>query len=300
MPRPHIEPFDERIMDYKRMTLPGFGKGMHYKVLSMDIDSGACSLKVKFEGGYKLPPGMSYSELEMFIVSGSITYGDTNYGEGYYFLIPPGVSMPAMKVSQGAVVIMFYNYGEPSFVASDEDHPLAERYRLSIINSTEDINWMPGNRIVPSVASGCMLKLLKYDLHTEAHTFLFCMTPGFQQDNISYHDCCEEVYHIWGTSWMMQFGDVPTGGYFWRPPYINHGAFYSKHGIIAIGRTDAHLHNYFHFNPWTSPKENADRAAARFRRMKPSLYKWVRAPEGHNHFVDFEYPHYHDHDHDHD
>ena len=107
MPRPHIEPFDERIMDYKRMTLPGFGKGMHYKVLSMDIDSGACSLKVKFEGGYKLPPGMSYSELEMFIVSGSITYGDTNYGEGYYFLIPPGVSMPAMKVSQGATVIMF-------------------------------------------------------------------------------------------------------------------------------------------------------------------------------------------------
>ena len=29
MPRPHIEPFDERIMDYKRMTLPGFGKGIH-------------------------------------------------------------------------------------------------------------------------------------------------------------------------------------------------------------------------------------------------------------------------------
>ena len=119
MPRPHIEPYDERPAAYKRMTLPGFSKGMHYKVLSMDVDSGACSLKVKFEGGYKLPPGMSYSELEMFIVSGSITYGDTNYGEGHYFLIPPGVSMPAMSVSRGAVAIMFYNYGEPSFVEHD-------------------------------------------------------------------------------------------------------------------------------------------------------------------------------------
>ena len=31
MPRPHIEPYDERPTPFKRMTLPGFGKGMHYK-----------------------------------------------------------------------------------------------------------------------------------------------------------------------------------------------------------------------------------------------------------------------------
>ncbi len=111
MPRPHIEPYDERPTPFKRMTLPGFGKGMHYKMLSMDTDTGACSLLVKFESGYKLPPGMSYSELEMFVVSGSVTYGDTTYGEGYYFLIPPGVSMPQMTVKRGAKVIMFYNYG---------------------------------------------------------------------------------------------------------------------------------------------------------------------------------------------
>ena len=49
MPRPHIEPYDERPAPYKRMTLPGFSKGMHYKVLSMDTETGACSLKVKFE-----------------------------------------------------------------------------------------------------------------------------------------------------------------------------------------------------------------------------------------------------------
>lgn len=96
MPRPHIEPYDERPAPFKRMTLPGFGKGMHYKMLSMDTDTGACSLLVKFESGYKLPPGMSYSELEMFVISGAVTYGDKTYGEGYYFLIPPGVSMPEM------------------------------------------------------------------------------------------------------------------------------------------------------------------------------------------------------------
>ena len=34
---------------------------------------------------------------------------------------------------------------------------------------------------------------------------------------------------------MMQFGDLPTGGYFWRPPYINHGAFRSELGVLAFG-----------------------------------------------------------------
>jgi Domain of unknown function (DUF4437) len=135
------------------------------------------------------------------------------------------------------------------------------------------------------------LKVLRFDPKTHAMTFLYSMTPGFQQDNISYHDCAEEAYHIWGTSWMMQFGDLPTGGYFWRPPYINHGAFYSENGILGFGRTDGQLHNYFHWNPYSNPEENADRAAAQLTRHKPELHKWIIATDhNHIHFNDFEYP----------
>ena len=112
------------------------------------------------------------------------------------------------------------------------------------------------------------------------------MVPGFHQDNISYHDCAEEAYHIYGTSWMMQFGDLPTGGYFWRPPYINHGAFQSDGGVLAFGRTDGELFNHFHFNPYTEPDENEERAAARLLARKPQLYKWIVA-HGHNHPTDF-------------
>jgi hypothetical protein len=93
---------------------------------------------------------------------------------------------------------------------------------------------------------------------------------------------------------MMQFGDLPTGGYFWRPPYINHGAFASKLGILAIGRTDTQLYNHFHFNPWTNIEENRERAANRIMQWKPDLYKWINT-HGHNHPVDFEYDHGHAH-----
>jgi hypothetical protein len=193
MARPHIEPFVETNVAWKKMTLPGFGKGMRYKMLSLDTDTGACSMKVMLEPGYRQPPGMSYSEMEMFVLSGSVTVGDQVHGPGYYFFVPaaPGASSRCCT-------------------------------------STPD--------------RGAELPVLH--------------DARFKQDNISYHDSAEESYHIWGTSWMMQFGELPTGGYFWRPPYINHGSFRCKYGTIAFGRTDSILFNYFHFNPWTNPDEN--------------------------------------------
>ncbi|MDP6435858.1 MAG: DUF4437 domain-containing protein [Gammaproteobacteria bacterium] len=291
MARKHIEPFVDREVPFKKMTLPGFKKGMNYKMLSIDEDTGACTMTVRFDKGYKLPPGMSYTEYEMVIMKGSIKYGGDVCNAGYYLRVPAGVHMPAMSVPRGAEVLLMYNFAEPSFVESDEDHRLAMRDQLTIVDSYEDLQWMPtSGAIYPAVAPGCLLKILKYDPLTEALSFLYCMTPKFWQDNISYHDCAEEAYHIWGTSWMMQFGDLPTGGYFFRPPWINHGAFRSELGILAFGRTDSKLHNYFHWNPWTSPEENRERAVAQLARTKPDLFNWTLSKDGHNHPHDFENP----------
>ena len=81
---------------------------------------------------------------------------------------------------------------------------------------------------------------------------------------------------------MLQLGELPTGGYFWRPPYINHGAFASELGCIAIGRTDSKLFNHFHYNPWSTPDENEERSAARLATRDPILYKWC-VNKAHNH-----------------
>ena len=127
MARKHIEPFVDTTVPFRKMTLPGFPKGMHYKMLSIDEDTGACSMTVRFEKGYRMPPGMSYTEYEMQILKGSIKYGDDVCTAGYYLRVPAGVHMPEMYVPRGAEVILCYNFAEPSFVESDEDHPLAFR-----------------------------------------------------------------------------------------------------------------------------------------------------------------------------
>jgi hypothetical protein len=224
-------------------------------------------------------------------MTGHIEMDGQKHGPGTYLCVPAGVAMPAMKMPRGVTGLLFYNHGEPSFVESDADHALAERDKLIKVNAYDDMQWTSTN-FFPATAPGCLVKVLKFDERTQAFTFLYCMTPNFWQDNISYHDCAEEAYHIWGTSWMMQFGELPTGGYFWRPPYINHGAFQCKLGTLALGRTDSQLYNHFHFNPWTTPEENRERAGARMLAWKPDLYRWV-ATGNHNHPADFEFPHAH-------
>ncbi|CAB1369599.1 DUF4437 domain-containing protein [Denitratisoma oestradiolicum] len=319
MARPHIEPFCDRDISFKNMALPGFRQGFRYKMLSLDTDTGACTMTVQLDGGYKQPPGFSWSELELLVIEGEMNWGDKKVGKGHYFFAPAGYAMPSISTQQGCLLLMMYNTGEPSLVESDRHHPLCRVDRFHETDSYNDIPWALGNVTKPSVASGCLIKLLNYNDRSHALTFLYCMTPDFWQDNISYHDCAEESYHLWGTSWMMQFGDVPTGGYFWRPAYINHGAFASQYGCIALGRTDSKLFNHFHYNPWSTPEENQLRSAARIAQRDPELYKWI-IQYGHNHPhgpEDFEdsmlriggsrnerqdqhHDHSHDHDHAHD
>jgi hypothetical protein len=290
MARPHIEPFVDRDVGFRKLALPGFEPGIRYKTLSMDKDTGACTMTIQFDAGFSQPPGFSYSEYEMLLMEGELKVGDKTARKGAYFFVPAGVHLPQLSSTGGAQALIFYNFGPPSFQESDADHDDADRSKLKIINAYEDLDWITSARRTPGVAPGCCVKALAFDEKTGASTFLYCMVPGFWQDNISYHDCAEEAYHIWGTSFMMQFGDLPTGGYFWRPAYINHGCFKSDLGILAIGRTDGDLHNYFHHDPFSTPEENQNRSASMLARQKPALYQWILTNE-HNHLPhDFEHP----------
>lgn len=282
MSRPHIEPYCEIDQPYKRFSLKAFPKGAWYKVMSLDTATGASSLKMRFDAGFRRPPGLAFSDMELFILRGSVRIGGVTCGEGQYFFVPAGFALGAMSSPEGFEALVFWNDGLPDFRESDEHHRYALTDAFVTTNGYTDAPWITTARYQPGVATGCCVKSLRVDPLTRATTFLYSMVPAYRQDNISYHDCAEESYHIWGTSWMMQFGDIPTGGYFWRPAYINHGAFASRYGCIALGRTDSELYNYFHYDPWSTPDENTARAAAFMYRKRPQLWDWT-VEEGHNH-----------------
>ena len=159
MARPHIEPFVDRDVHFKKMPLPGFGSGMHYKMLSIDEDTGACTMTVQFDGGYQQPPALSESDMELFIMEGGLKVGEEQCGPGYYFFVPKGVAMPAFSTKNGCQGLLMYNDREPNQAESDQDDTGAERDKLIKVASYDNMPWQVPT-LFPQTASGCLLKLL--------------------------------------------------------------------------------------------------------------------------------------------
>ena len=143
MARPHIEPYVELNDPFRKFDVAGF-KGSHYKVLSLDVDTGACTLKVRFDGGYKRKPGLSYSDIEIFVLNGEIKVGKASWREGHYAFIPAGMAIEALHVPQGAEALVMFNDSEPHFEESGESHELALSEGFTSVNAYEDRPWGAG------------------------------------------------------------------------------------------------------------------------------------------------------------
>ena len=78
---------------------------------------------------------MSYSDFELFILEGRVQIGDRVYGRGHYFFIPAGIAIGEMQSADGFEALVFYNDGQPTFVESDEHHPLAMKEAFVSVNA---------------------------------------------------------------------------------------------------------------------------------------------------------------------
>ena len=275
MGRPHIEPLIDTDVTQKTLTLPGWRPGISYRTLSVDTENGACTQIVEFAGGFKQPAGFSTSEWELFILDGSLEIGGEKYTRDHYLFVPAGYRLGEIKAHEGCRAIWFFNDHYPDWVEADAHRDRAvDRKAFISTNANNEVRWIVPS-FFPQTEPGIFIKILRMDEFTGAFTGLYNMVAGFWQDNISYHDCMEESYHIWGESWMAQFGYLPTGGYFYRPPYINHGPFQCAYGTYAIFRTDSWLVNHFHWNPYTTVEENKVRVLDKVRARQPLLTDWT-------------------------
>jgi hypothetical protein len=275
MGRPHIEPLIETDVNRKRFALPGWKPGIQTRTMSVDPVNGACTQIVEFSGGFKQPAGFSTSEWELFILDGSLTIGKTVLRKDHYLFVPAGYRLDAISSKDGCKAIWFFNDHYPDWVSA-EGHRDSSVVTSQFIttNANDSVRWSTPS-FAPQTEPGIFIKLLRFEEKTGAFTGLYNMCAGFWQDNVSFHDCMEEAYHIWGESWMMQFGYLPTGGYFYRPPYIHHGPFQCEYGTYAIFRTDSWLVNHFSWNPFTNPDENRRTVIETMKLRQPDLTGWI-------------------------
>lgn len=275
MGRPHMEPLVDRDVTPRALRLPGWASGITYRTLSIDPVNGSCTQVVEMVGGFRQEAGFSRSEWELFILDGSLTIDGTAYTKGQYFFIPAGYRIGNIEAPLGCRAIWFFNDHYPDWVTATDhrDDDVATDQFVSV-QAEDNVRWQVPT-FFPQTEPGVFIKMLRLDEETGAFTGLYNMCAGFWQDNVSYHDCMEESYHIWGESWMMQFGYLPTGGYFYRPPYIGHGPFQCEYGTYAIFRTDSWLVNHFNWNPYMNVDENRQRVVDIVQKRQPLLTDWT-------------------------
>jgi hypothetical protein len=257
--------------------VPGSGwQAARVRLLSHDPDNGAMTGAVELPPGYRRVPGRFDVPTEFFIRSGSLRIGDTVREFGYYEYSPSGVTHETWMTRNGCELV-FLAHGRPDFLVGLGDGDPTERIQI-------DTDMIPYSQSkVPGPPAGLLTKTLRHSEETGARVFLCTNVPRFTYPKLEYHDCVEEAFLLVGDIWIGTSGKMTPGSYFWRPPYVTHGPFYSEAGMLALFTTDGPLVNHYVDDPERSVQENRAEAEAEgpppdyfSERLSPAAAEGVR------------------------
>lgn len=255
MGREHLEIIESDDIEWQDVPASDWPAGARMRLLSSDDETGALTGLLELPPGYRRGPGAIGVGTEWLLLSGTMRIGSEVRARFYYEHAPAGVAQHPWA-AEGRCELLFMTRGRPDFTPGrDGDDPSSQ-----ITLDTERLPWKRGR--VPGPPPGLFSKVLRHDGETGERVFLCGCVRRYEYPMIEYHDCCEEAYHIAGDMTMGTSGLMTAGSYFWRPPYISHGPFYSREGMIALLTIDGPLINHFVDDPRRTPEENRAEAEA--------------------------------------
>jgi hypothetical protein len=244
--RPHIELIHEADYIWHPAEFPRADGRARQQHLSLDEEDGSASLRVDFETNFSRPGGYHVADTEWYVLEGEIAIGDKRMGKGGYFHAPKGVAMPAVEAKEGTKILLYREYGDWGFEATETSAPSVSEPELIVLD-TEAMDWIDVDK--PGPKPGLMIKMLHRNPHTGFYSRLIWAKPGWDDHRLAHHPCYEEAYTIWG-SMRYNFGDLLPGTYFFRPAWVKHGHFISHepNGCAWLIRSDGDLVNLYTTN----------------------------------------------------
>lgn len=237
MARPHIEFVQSQVIPF----IPGLPGGARddilCRTLSRDDETGAASTVLRYPAGWRREtPHILNVDEEIFVLEGALDINGQVYGKHFYGHLPAHYLRRSMASAAGAVVLTFFS-GMPAAknaTASDWDtrrvvEHLDTRAMPGVTGQRKHMNsgtWDP---------SGTVHKTLYADPDTGERTWLIGMMPYWSSNKAEVHPVCEEEFAILGDI-CFPMGVMRDGGYFWRPPGIQHGPFATWGGALHLCR----------------------------------------------------------------
>jgi hypothetical protein len=204
--------------------------GVQFKQLSVDRESGACSLLVRYPAGWRAEAGALAVDDEFLVLEGTLRLGEFDYAPMSYAHLPAGFDPGPRASAAGAVVIEFFS-GRPAAAPAGAD------YDESRLVRHQDAFVVPytGN-FHPEFPPGAGRKLLYTDPETRDTTWILGTLPMRWAERAEIHPTVEEMYLISGEVHGNR-GVMRPGAYFWRPPSKPHGPYGTRTGNLYLFRT---------------------------------------------------------------
>jgi uncharacterized RmlC-like cupin family protein len=265
--RPHVE-----ILASPEVTpapLPAAGwpaeAGGTARVLSRDPLSGAVSALVELAPGATRPAGHhAATAVDLYVVSGALRMGGDDgddgivAGPGWFGYWPAGTSQDAWEAGpEGAVLFLGARATAPDLAPGPG--PAGDAGVLGV--DTEALEWElapegPPDEQIAGLPPGIVMKTLRWVEETGELLALCANVPRWRYPRLEFHECVEEAFMLRGDIWLGSSGTMHAGDYFWRPPYITHGPFWSTGGSLFLVYTDTLLVDHVAESPHATPDEN--------------------------------------------
>jgi len=228
--RAWIEFIQSQLPPWRLGYLANVRPGVECKILSVDDETGACSLLVRYPAGWSAAGGALTAADELFVLEGGLTIGERTYADHAFAHFPPGFVTGDWSSPRGAVVVEFF-----SAHPSRANAPIPYDERQLVVHLDALAVEYTGN-FHPQFPPGAGRKILYQDPQTLDTTWLLGTMPLRWALRAEVHPTVEEMYLIAGEVHGNR-GVMRPGAYFWRPAAKPHGPYGTQTGNLYLFRT---------------------------------------------------------------
>ena len=232
----------------------GLPLGMLAAPLSRDAATGAISWLARVAPQWqRRESGCFQSALEILVVGGDLTVGETKLDRGAYCYWPAGSWHGPMRSAEGCKLLLMFD-GPAEFSAGQsprDGEPSPER--IDALN-TLTMPWQrvagAAGRSIEEAGDNLHVKYFRTDPESGAYTLAVRQAPGWSEPKLEAHDCWEELLMLEGDYLMGTNGLVRAATYIFRPEGIPHGPQATRTGSVWLGRGNKTIDFQFSETDW--------------------------------------------------
>jgi len=242
------------------------GKHGTAQVLSVNESTGESTQRVLLKKGWSAPIGHFTTDVEIFVLAGTLCQGGFRLRNLSYSFIPDGIPTGPWKTEEDTIILWMPN-ATPTYITEDyaslEQIPETSVYHVNMQTHERMTEYVPLQELhamkwesTTFLPPGSARKSLYTNKKTGRATWILGLVPMWTEGNFyAGHPTTEEAYVISGDvlgHWSMsddpfnrRYTAMRKDGYYWRPAHIPHGPFWTESGALLLFRTNDRLDCYW-------------------------------------------------------